>query len=305
MKTKDVTVVANAKPTAAFTSSANFLALSFDGTGSADTDGTVDSYAWDFGDGGTASTASPNHTYAAAGTYTVKLTVTDSDGATDSVTKTVSVTTPPPLAQDAFGRTVATGWGTADTGGAWTIAAGSSRFSVADGKGKVSMATAGSGYTALLNSVSTTTSDLSFDVTMDKAATGGGQYFSAIGRNVTGVGFYSAKVRVLSTGAVQIYLLKTVGGTETIFSNQTVSGLTYAAGDTLKVRLQVAGNGTTTLKVKLWGSGTEPGSWNLSTTDSTAALQASGAVGLSTYVSGSSTNMPIVYSFDNMQVPAP
>lgn len=305
VKTKDVTVVANAKPTAAFTSSANFLALSFDGTGSADTDGTVDSYAWDFGDGGTASTASPNHTYAAAGTYTVKLTVTDSDGATDSVTKTVSVTTPPPLAQDAFGRTVATGWGTADTGGAWTIAAGSSRFSVADGKGKVSMATAGSGYTALLNSVSTTTSDLSFDVTMDKAATGGGQYFSAIGRNVTGVGFYSAKVRVLSTGAVQIYLLKTVGGTETIFSNQTVSGLTYAAGDTLKVRLQVAGNGTTTLKVKLWGSGTEPGSWNLSTTDSTAALQASGAVGLSTYVSGSSTNMPIVYSFDNMQVPAP
>ena len=178
-------------------------------------------------------------------------------------------------------------------------------FSVADGKGKVSMATAGSGYTALLNSVNTTTSDLSFDVSMDKAATGGGQYVSAIGRNVTGAGFYSAKVRILSTGAVQVYLLKTVGGTETIFSSQTVSGLTYAAGDTLKLRLQVTGNGTTALKVKLWSTGSEPTAWTLSTTDTTAALQAAGAVGVSTYVSGSSTNLPIVYSFDNLVVPAP
>lgn len=129
------------------------------------------------------------------------------------------------MATDAFGRSVATGWGSADNGGAWTIASGSSRFSVGDGKGKVSMTSAGSGYTALLNTVSTTSSDLSFDVSMDKAATGGGQYFSAIGRNVNGVGFYSAKVRVLATGAVQVYLLKTVGGTETVFSSQTVSGL--------------------------------------------------------------------------------
>ena len=301
----DVTVVANAKPTAAFTNSANFLALSFDGTGSADTDGTVDSYAWEFGDGGSASTASPNHTYGAAGTYTVTLTVTDNDGATDQVTKTITVSAPPPLAQDAFGRTVASGWGTADTGGNWSIATGSSRFSVADGKGKVTMTTAGSGYTALLSSVSTTTSDLSFDVSMDKAATGGGQYFSAIGRNVSGVGFYSAKVRVLSTGAVQVYLLKTVGGTETIFSNQTVSGLTYVAGDTLKVRLQVIGNGTTALKVKLWSTGGEPTAATLSTSDTTAGLQAAGSVGVSTYVSGSSTNLPIVYSFDNLVVPAP
>lgn len=167
------------------------------------------------------------------------------------------------------------------------------------------MTTAGSGYTALLGSVSTTTSDLSFDVSMDKAATGGGQYFSAIGRNVSGVGFYSAKVRVLSTGAVQVYLLKTVGGTETVFSSQTVSGLTYAAGDTLKLRLQVSGNGTTALKVKLWSTGGELTAWTLSTTDTTAALQAAGSVGVSTYVSGSSTNLPIVYTFDNLVVPAP
>ena len=38
---RDVTVVANAKPTAAFTSSATFLSVSFDGSGSGDPDGSV------------------------------------------------------------------------------------------------------------------------------------------------------------------------------------------------------------------------------------------------------------------------
>jgi len=301
---QDVTVVANAKPTAAFSQSADFRQLAFDGTGSDDPDGTIDSYDWEFGDGGTGSGSSPNHSYAAAGSYSVKLTVTDNDGAKDSITHTVTVVDPPPLAADVFDRSVSTGWGTAGNGGNWTIATGSSRFSVANGKGKVTMATAGSGYSALLNSVTTTRTDLSFDVSMDKAATGGGQYFSAIGRNVAAVGSYSAKVRVLATGGVQLYLLKTIGSTETVFTSQTVPGLTYAAGDTLKLRLQVTGTDSTSLKVKLWGTGAEPTSWNLSTTDSTAALQVAGGVGLSTYVSGSSTNLPIAYSFDNVLVPA-
>ncbi len=301
----DIAVVANAKPTAAFTNTASFLAVSFDGTGSSDTDGTVASYAWEFGDGGTSTSASPNHTYANAGSYQVKLTVTDNDGAKDSVTKTITVTAPGPVAADAFGRTVASGWGTADNGGPWSIATGAARFSVADGKGKVTMSTAGSGYTALLNSVSTSNADVSVDVSLDKAATGGGNYFSAIGRNVAGQGSYSAKVRVMSTGAVQLLLVRTVGSTETTLSSQTVSGLTYTAGDTLKVRLQVTGTSSTSLRVKVWGSGSEPAAWNLSTTDSTASLQVPGGVGLSTYVSGSSTGFPVIYSFDNLMVPAP
>lgn len=46
----DVSVVANAKPTAAFTSAKTFLQVAFDGTGSTDSDGTVSDFAWDFGD---------------------------------------------------------------------------------------------------------------------------------------------------------------------------------------------------------------------------------------------------------------
>ncbi len=65
--------------------------ISFDGTGSSDPDGTIVSYAWDFGDGSTGSGATPTHTYAAAGTFTVSLTVTDDDGASSTCTTTATI----------------------------------------------------------------------------------------------------------------------------------------------------------------------------------------------------------------------
>lgn len=48
-------------------------------------------YAWDFGDGGTSTSASPTHAYANAGTYNVKLTVTNSNNCTDIITKQVTI----------------------------------------------------------------------------------------------------------------------------------------------------------------------------------------------------------------------
>lgn len=54
-------------------------------------DGSVASYDWDFGDGGSSVVANPQHTYAAAGTYQVNLRVTDNLGETGEVTQPVTV----------------------------------------------------------------------------------------------------------------------------------------------------------------------------------------------------------------------
>jgi PKD repeat protein len=84
-------------PTAAFTDSPSspkaLDTVSFDGTSSHsnDTGGSIVSYSWDFGDGATGSGATPTHSYAQAGPYTVKLTVEDSAGMTDSTTHGVDV----------------------------------------------------------------------------------------------------------------------------------------------------------------------------------------------------------------------
>lgn len=66
-------------------------AVAFDGTGSSDVDGSIVAYDWDFGDGSTGTGASPTHTYAAAGTFTVLLTVTDNGGAVDTSDATATI----------------------------------------------------------------------------------------------------------------------------------------------------------------------------------------------------------------------
>jgi len=89
----------NQPPVAAFTSSCSALTCAFTST-SSDPDGTISAYNWNFGDGGTSTAQNPSHTYATAGPYTVTLTVTDNQGATGSVSHSVTVTggNQPPVA---------------------------------------------------------------------------------------------------------------------------------------------------------------------------------------------------------------
>jgi len=82
----------NQPPTASFTSSCDGLSCTFDASASSDTDGSIVSYGWTFGDGGSSASASPTapHLYAAGGTYTVTLTTTDDGGATATTSRSVS-----------------------------------------------------------------------------------------------------------------------------------------------------------------------------------------------------------------------
>ncbi len=84
----------NEPPVASFTYPCADLTCSFDGSGSTDSDGSITSYAWTFGDGDSATGVQPTHTFGAAGTYGVTLQVTDNGGATASVTHQVTVSAP-------------------------------------------------------------------------------------------------------------------------------------------------------------------------------------------------------------------
>jgi PKD repeat protein len=81
----------NTPPVADFTNSCNGLSCDFDASTSFDSDGTIVSYQWDFGDQNTGSGVVLSHTYSIAGNYQVTLTVTDDKGATDSALQGVTV----------------------------------------------------------------------------------------------------------------------------------------------------------------------------------------------------------------------
>ena len=66
--------------------------FNFDGSGSYDPDGEIVSYEWDFGDGTSSNEVIISHIYDEAGTYTITLTVTDNEGATDSETIEITIT---------------------------------------------------------------------------------------------------------------------------------------------------------------------------------------------------------------------
>ncbi len=87
-------------PTASFTKSSSTavigIQITFNATASSDVDGTIASYAWDFGDGSTGSGSIVAHGFSVVGSYTVKLTVTDNGGLTTSNTSTVTIQAIPP-----------------------------------------------------------------------------------------------------------------------------------------------------------------------------------------------------------------
>jgi PKD repeat protein len=80
----------NVPPVANFSDTISGLAVSFTDS-STDSDGTIASRLWNFGDGSTSTATNPSHTYAAAGTYSVSLEVTDNSGATNTKTQSVTV----------------------------------------------------------------------------------------------------------------------------------------------------------------------------------------------------------------------
>ena len=90
----------NSPPVASFTcnppSGGAPLSVSFNASGSYDSDGSITLYTWSFGDDRNGSGVTASHTYNSAGTYAAQLTVTDNDGSTDTVSRSITVIEPAP-----------------------------------------------------------------------------------------------------------------------------------------------------------------------------------------------------------------
>ena len=206
------------------------------------------------------------------------------------------------LGSDTFARTVASGLGQADNGGAWTSNP-STKLSVSGGVGRLALSTPGRGEGSSLPTASTNT-DLATTVSLTKAATGGGTYMSLLGRRIAGQGSYQLDLKLAADKSLRLSLSRTVAGTQTSLGTAVTAVKTYAAGTPVHVRLRVRGTGTTTLLGKAWVGATEPSTWSVRTTDSSAQLQAPGTPGFSGFLSGTATQAQAV-TIDDLAVTTP
>jgi PKD repeat protein len=292
-----------APPTASFTTSGTGLWVVVDGTASTAAPGLGMGHSWDWGDGtpkGTGATAT--HAYASPGSYQVTLTVTDSLGRTATTTQAVQVVAAPAwLAYDDFDRTVASGWGAAPTGGAWSAATG---LDVTAGAGRMTLG-AGQTRTTALPAVSARDLDAEATVATGSVPNGRGAHVNYLARR-TASGDYRTKLVLNASGTVTVSVGRLVTGTETLLATATLPGYTHAAGQRLTARTQVTTVGSaTSLRAKVWPAGQpEPAAWLVTATDSQPELQGPGHVAVSAYVSSSVTNGPVLLSFDDLRVRA-
>ena len=205
---------------------------------------------------------------------------------------------------DTFSRTASNGWGTAETGGPWTISGTASNFAVNNGSGAITIPAAGNTRLVYLGSTTRTDTDLRLTLSLDKVPTGSGADLDVVGRRVSTNNEYRARMVMRADGriVVQLTALKGTGSPVAVATAVTLpTSITYSAGSQLNVRMQVTGTSPTTVRLKVWpATQAEPTAWQTTGNDTFAALQNPGAVGLTTYLSGSVTNAPVVVRMDGL-----
>jgi hypothetical protein len=204
------------------------------------------------------------------------------------------------IALDAFGRSVTDGWGSADTGGAYTLTGAAADFDVDGSIGTMSVPANASRTASLL---STLVRDVDVTARFALSAVPVGDTVNGIlrGRRIDASNRYGAVALVDTAGAVTVAVDRLVGGVNTILGSFAATGVTLVAGTYLRVRFQVSGAYPTTLRVRAWLDGdSEPTTWASEQTDSSAALQTAGSIGILSGANAALTNGPIVFSWDDL-----
>lgn len=204
-------------------------------------------------------------------------------------------------AEDAFGRTASNGWGTADRGGAWTNSSGvAGDFAVAAGVATHTISAALSFRLSYLGSQLYRDADIAATVTLPFSNVTGGtvEPLNLVVGGVSTLDYFILGLKITTAEVITLNLSNRDG---TDFTGDIPITLAYT-GQALRARLQLSGQ---TLRAKVWNaSSTEPYDWDIETSTALDAYinRAAGWVGIRSGVAAGNTNVPVVFSYDNVEI---
>ncbi|AGK80395.1 Phage-tail_3 domain containing protein [Streptomyces microflavus DSM 40593] len=198
--------------------------------------------------------------------------------------------------EDQFNRTVAAGWGTADSGQSWTTTGGPpADYAVSAGLGRHIISTRGVTRETLAP-VTTADIDVRVDFALSALPLVDSMYVYPTIRYVDPTHMYVLRVHISLSGAVQLTLRKRNGAESLLGAAFNLPGTTYAAGDWLTARIAMTGSA---LSGKCWRRGSAEPGWQVTATDTD--LTAPGQAGVRTLLGGTATNtLPLTVSVDNV-----
>jgi hypothetical protein len=198
---------------------------------------------------------------------------------------------------DTFQRSVASGWGTSETGAVWTTSQGNATDYNVDGSaGTHTMVSVNlSRYT--VTSASHADQDVRVHVSCDELAAGASQYCGAIARYVDANNNYFARIAFQTNQSVSLTIQKRVASTQSDLVTVTLPWV-HAIDRVFAVRFSVQG---TTLRARAWpvATTTEPRIWHAEVEDS--SFSDAGSIGCRTILGAGNTNTSPVFSYDNFQ----
>lgn len=206
-----------------------------------------------------------------------------------------------PVVSDTFTRTVASGWGSADTGQAWTNVGGAaSDFNVGSGIGTHRHTAVNVVHRSVINAT-TTDQEIKVDLDVSQLALTDGLFTGPILRHAASTDFYWCRAGFMPGGVLQLNIRKRVANVETSISSMVTLPFTYAADQMFSVRFQVIGQ---ELKARIWPTAqAETEAWTVETTDASHA--GAGQIGLRSVVGTSATNVNPVFGYDNFSYADP
>ena len=190
---------------------------------------------------------------------------------------------PPPttIASDNFQRTVSSGWGTAGTGGWWTVVGSPWNWSTTQGAGQVTVG-AGSTERAYLSSFTVQDTDVVEQATLPMCGSNTCDSF-VLGRYTAAYSPTYYRVGVVQGPGNGDILLRAQRSDGTALASDIDTGIPASSGAQVMLHVQFQGVNPTVIRARAWPVGTsEPSAWQLNTTDGNAAEQRGGMVGVQT-----------------------